>query len=432
MWRKILWIFFKYVVYTLLLCVLIAFLAKTHNMPAAVPEEYVQKIIEITDRVLISLNLIKDERLKARYLAVSARKTTEKYGIRADTYINRNPVSRLINYLLFNGYDIRHEKILNRISSQWNSKLKKSLERLNNIAENPYIKSAILESETGVIDYYTSSFLNSIIRDLKMIAGFVIIENDKLVKFIKKENLDITSSDISKFISEAKKSQQILSFKNYFLYTYESTQAAYKVWFILYPSYFSEIPFEIFPENNLFLFNQNYRIITAKTTDRTLIEKIENALISGEFLYNGLGFKTKYIKLSLVENLYLGIYYKKYPVWKVLLNIFIFLLIVAGIVITGFLVKYTIEKIKYYRTRTRSDELEIITGALMEVAKSVKLAADAAEKASQLARFESENVKSIVRDLKKVTITTESLPTDVQIKEKTSFKKEIEWKLIEE
>ncbi len=432
MWRKILWIFFKYVFYTFLLCVLVAFLAKTHNMPAAVPEEYVQKIIEITDRVLISLNLIKDEKLKARYLAVTTRKTTEEYGIRADTYIKRNPVSKLINYLLFNGYDIEQEKILNRISSQWNSKLRKSLERLNNIAENPYIKSAILESETGVIDYYTSSFLSSVIRDLKMIAGFVIIEDDKLVKFIKKENLDITKSDISKFLSETKKSQKILSFKNYFLYTYESTQSGYRVQFILYPSYFSEIPFEIFPENNLFLFNQNYRVIATKTTDKTLIEKIEKALISGEFLYNGVGFKTKYIKLSLVENLYLGIYYKKYPFWKILLNIFIFLLILTGIVIIGFLVKYTIEKIKYYKTKTRSDELEIITGAMMEVAKSVKLAADAAEKASQLARFESENVKNIVKELKKVTITTETLPSEVQTSEKTSFQKEIEWKLIEE
>ncbi len=436
MWKKVLWIIFKYIIYTFLFAILIAFLAKTKNMPAAVPEKYVEKIIEITDKILISLNIIKDENLKAKYFNLSQTTIIKQPLKVSNTTITRNFFSKLINYILFNGYDIQQEKILNKISSEWDKNLKRHLLSLNNLAENPYIKSAILESEAGILDSFTANFLNSIIKDFKMIAAFVIIDkNDKVIKFIKNEDIKMPRKEILKLPSILKKNMLLRTLKgsNYFLYQYITSFAIdkpqYKILFILLPDYFFTIPFEISSLNNLFIFNRNNKIITTKILDKELIRAIEKSIFAGKFSYNGKDYKISYIKLPIIEGFYLGLYYKEYPLWKVIFNIFKILLIMACAVGIVLLMLYIIKEIRVYKKKSKHNELEVVTGAMMEVAKSVKFAADATEKASQYTRLEFENVKKFVKGLK---YTSSLAPPEVQQEVKLLQDKEIEeWKLIE-
>ncbi|MBN1898193.1 MAG: hypothetical protein JW827_05410 [Spirochaetes bacterium] len=430
MWKKVLVITFKTIVYILFLAVLLAVLAKTGNMPAAMPKEYAAKIVEWTDRTLFALHIIKDENVIKKYDERSPQ--VKQFKTTSQLLIKRNPVSVIINYILFNGYDMKQENTLNKISLGWNASVKKHLSLLDNLAENPYVRSALLESQTGMIDTFTADFLNSTIKDFEMISGFVIKDKtDKVIKFVKNKELDLSIQDLAKKGISGSLTLSYLKGKNFFLYEYVSSSQDMKILFLLQPSYFSSIPFEVVPSSSLFLFNDENKLISSRIEEAGLMNKIEESLGVKHFLYRSANYNISYLKLSKTEGLYLGIYYKQYPVWKIVLNTVKFLVVLTTIVIIVLLTRVFIKKVLSYRSRTKKDEMAMITGAMMEVAKSIKLAAGATEKASQFAQFETQNVKQIIKELKNTKVLSKASEIASEETEPGENQDSGGWKLID-
>ncbi len=438
MFKKVLFTIFKYVVYLTMTAILIAFLAKTGNMPAAVPTQYVEKIVELTDRLLISLKLVKDKNLIMKYSKAKEmiKKSTDMpIAVDASHRIENTFFEKLYDWTIFNGYNIEQDRILNDISDKWNAIFHNHISKLDSFAENPYVKSVIIESKSGIIDNYTESFFDSLLDDLKLIAGFSLIENNNIIKIFKKNNSSITKNFISKLTDIPNNGIRLASMNGnrYFVYSYSlnsfGNNSGYKILFFLLPNYFLTMPADIYHSDNLFLFDDSRKIISFNGNDKNLLPNIENGIEKTGFIYNNKSYKIRYIKLPVTDGLYLGYFYRAYPLWKLMLNIFVRVLILGLFIGVIYFIKIFIKKLRATRTKDKNDEIEIITGAMMEVAKSIKLAADTAQKATQYARFESENVKKIVENLKKAPAVYVAESNEVSVGRKQVDKGG--WKLIE-
>jgi len=418
MFKKIVWIILKYIFYTFLIAVLGAFLAKTHNMPAAVPEKYVEKIIEITDRILISLNLIKDERIIEKYRKLLVKKE-EAINFKRE----RNFIEKFFNYLTSNGYDIKYEERLDLLVLKLKSEINLKKAKLESIAKNPYIKSALISSETLSLDSYTEKFLNSIIKESKMILAFILKENKSILKVVKNENFNFDSNQVLKMNFENYNFQQAdLNNETLIFYTYPLSDN-YSLIFIISPQYFFKEVAGNYNED-FFIFDKNKRIIFSKYEDSNLLEILSSSISRGILFYNKKSYRI--ISRNAVLDYNIGIFYLIYPIWKIVLNLLRIIFALGLIWLFIYIFKHLIDKLKEYKSKGKEDEISILTAAMEEIAKSIKYSVEA----SNLKSYSKLDIESIVKEIKNLTGNLKSSEIGISDNKKEE-KVEEEWKLIE-
>ncbi len=387
MWKKVLFKILKYLTQAVLLLVLASFLAKTGNMPTVVPKEYVEKIIEYTDKTLFLLKIVKDEKVIKKYSEVKQDEQPKK-AVEVHAYKESKEskevyeidiLTRIYNFFLLNNYELNIIRELNKISSTLNLYINNQLHKLNNIIDSSYVKNIIKEKELGIRSDESYLLLNNIITGFKYIQGFYIVRKDnKLITSINKErNLKINIKPLIKSLKEGKTSIDTyeINNKSYFLYLIKDYQNSMDVLFLIEPGYFNIGINNINVLYKFIVFNKNYQILNSNIIDEGFSSKMSAAIRSGSITHNQKNFKIKILKLKNI-NLYTGILFEKYPLIYMGLNILkilVFIVILYFILLgSGALYK----KLKDIKIKQKPDMIETLTGTMMEVARSMKSTAD--------------------------------------------------------
>ncbi len=377
MWKKVLSKVLMYLGQFILLLILIGFLAKTDNMPTIVPEEYVEKIVEYADKTLIFCRIIKDQKIIKKYAEAPPKEKEapikevsvfgEKYKI--------NIFQRIYNILFLNNYELNIVRDLNKTTVVLNSYINNQLGKLNNIIDSSYVKNIIKEQELGVQNEESYMLVNNIIYGFKYVEGFVIFDkNDKLITSIhKRKKLPFDAKTIVEKLKNSETPVDIFEFNNntYFLYLIKDYEDNMNVLFQLKPEYFNTGLDNISIKRDFFVFDKNYTILNSNVSDRKLLVKLENAIQYNTLNFNEEVYNIKYLQLQNI-NLYAGILFKKYPVLYMALNFLKWLIIAVVLVFLCLGAKLLYKKLMEIRLKQKPSEMELVTGAMLEVAKSIK------------------------------------------------------------
>ncbi len=382
MWKKVLSKVLMYLGQFILLLILIGFLAKTDNMPTIVPEEYVEKIVEYADKTLIFCRIIKDQKIIKKYAEATPQEkeaqikevsvSEEKYKI--------NIFQRIYNILFLNNYELNIVKDLNKTTVVLNSYINNQLGKLNNIIDSSYVKNIIKEQELGIQNEESYMLANNIIYGFKYVEGFVIFDkDDKLITSIhKKRKLPFDAKTIVEKLKKSETPVDIFEFNDntYFLYLIKDYEDNMNVLFQLKPEYFNTGLDNISIKRDFFVFDKNYTILNSNVSDRKLLAKLENAIQYNTFDFNEKVYDIKYLQLQYI-NLYAGIVFEKYPLLYMALNFLKWIIIIVGLVFLYLGGKLLYKKLMEIRLKQKPSEMELVTGAMLEVAKSLKSASNA-------------------------------------------------------
>ena len=219
--------------------------------------------------------------------------------------------------------------------------------------------------------------VNNIIYGFKHIEGFVIFnKNNKLVTSIYKrkgpffdvktrlEKLKSSGTTIDTFESNN---------KTYFLYLIENYENNMNVLFLLEPDYFNTGFDSLNIKYKFFIFDRNYSILNSNINDQGLLIKLGNAIQFKTFDYEEKIYSIKFLPLNYI-NLYTGILFEKYPIIYMALNLLKWLLIIVVLYFLCLGIKMLYEKLMDIRLKQKPSEMELVTGAMIEVAKSIKSA----------------------------------------------------------
>ncbi len=310
--------------------ILIAVLARTGNMPAFVPDPWIEKINDITDRVFISMGIILDEnmRLKAKELAKQKKeKTLQKIKKKQKVslvYKLKSTAFKIYDKLLCNNYYASREENLHNTASYIRNEFTKLIRIFDTDIIASELKTLIFQYYSGFINKDEFSFrLKNLLPDY--VSIFSIKYKDKVVW----QSIDsIPATDGVRKIK--------------------------KVWYYILKKRYGKInmiagvELKKFFDSNSELFVKYYYSVISKNKEIFSYNKYK---LSGNI---------KQIREPIVKDLSLGIKFKLYPLWKVLLNL---LLIIAGIGITGLSVYFLymlIKKIKEKKISQKQENLKKI------------------------------------------------------------------------
>ncbi len=392
----------KYLGQLLFVVVLIAFLAKTDNMPTLVPKEYVKKIVEYTDKSMILFGIIKDPKVVQKYAEkkktvksavkkdVPTRKDTDtgykKYSKKSEA-IKPNEagaritiLDRIYNFLLLNNYELNAIRELNKIGNTFNLYINNQLRKLDNIIDSSYVRNIIKEKELGIKNNESFLLVNNIISGFKHIDGLYIVNKDeKLVTSIDKGvKFKIDAKALIETLKKSGSSVKIYEFNNksYFLYLIKNYQNSMNVLFLLEPEYFNSGLNNINILYKFFIFNRNHQVLNSNIDDGTLLAGLENAIAHKAISHKGEKYNIKFLKLKNVD-LYIGIIFEKYPLIYMGLNILKFLFFIGILYLFYAGGRILVKKIKDLRIKQKPGMIETLANTMMEVVKSVKSTVDA-------------------------------------------------------
>lgn len=427
--KKIIIKVLKYLTQLVLFVLLIAFLAKTDNMPAVMPEEYTEKIIEYTDRALIAVHLIRDQRIINKY----SKKRIEQKDLKSieDNEYHINVFTRIYNFLFLNNYEIGIINELKRSVESINSYIKHKQAKLHNIVDSTIIKNIINEKELGIHNEDSFLLLKNIIATFKDIEGLYILDdNNNIVSGVfRKQDF---KSDIGKILKNIDKNKRFINLyegktHTHFVYFLKDYQKDMNVLFFLNPVYFNVGFKNINVEHQIFLFNKDYKILNSNIDNKTFLTKLEGSIQKKFILHNDKSLKIEFIKLRNI-GLYMGIVYKRYATGNIILNILKLLLITLFIILGYIGVKYLYKKIRDVKMNTRPSQLELVTGALMEVSKSIKSVMN--NSLERPAVINKDDVKKIISNVVS-DYSDDSVEDEDRPRVKKPRKKEVHgWKLI--
>ncbi|MDD5066011.1 MAG: hypothetical protein PHF84_03075 [bacterium] len=429
--KRIIFTIFKYFVYLVLLLSLTAVLAKTGNMPAAMPREYVKKIIEYTDLTLIKLKIIRDEKIISKYYSRKALTGANQLPLEAQYKINL--LDKIKNFLFLNNYEIDILTELNEMAKGLNQFTVNQKEKLNSLINSTYVMNYIQETEVGIKNSgNTLALLYNIIVPVKEIRQMYILDNNgrQIYQYITEET---SSLDFNKLKSQYSEGMGMVTYnqdnKTYLLVRLKNSKASF--YFILSPDYLYLYLSELNLKNKFFILDQTYSILYSNMRDPLMVSLVREHLKSRELRYHETDYKIRMLKLSQVE-LSIGLTYKSYPAWKVLMNILKSILVLAAVWILFISLKLITEKVKTWALKKKPSQLDLITGAMLEVAKSVKSSASLYQHQAGISASVNINPEDMEKAVENVISKYLSAEQEQGTAEKNVKKKDLtEWKFIE-
>jgi len=383
MWKKVLIKTLTILIQIIIVLVLVAILAKTGNMPTMIPEKYIEKIVEYTDKTLIAVKLIKDEKIIKKYSEKAA--IVKTVGVKKATVSKEkyefNILRRIYNIFLLNDYEWNRFKELKHTSGTLNLYINNQLKKLNNIIDSSYVKNIIKEKQLGISSAESYDLVNNIIYGFKYIEGFSIFnKGDKLITSVYKgRKPPYKESDTLSQLQSASFPFDLVELNNnsYFIYLIKGFEEDLNVVFLLKPEYFN-ISFDSIDINHkFFIFDRNYNILNSNINDYKLLSQLESAIRYKSFEYNEKTYNIEYMPLENI-NLYAGIIFKKYPLLYMVLNILKWVLFIVAIYFLYIGIKLLSKKLSDMKLKQKPSEIEMVTGAMMEVAKSIQSTSSAA------------------------------------------------------
>ncbi|MBU1076496.1 MAG: hypothetical protein KKH98_04345 [Spirochaetes bacterium] len=431
MWKKVLLKILKYSAQILLFIILIAFLAKSGNTPAVFPKAYVEKIVEYTDRTLIAFNLIRDEKLIKKYAMKKQKSSTQEDTLVYNEKHKAGLFNRIYNFLFMNNYEMSIVDELNKTAATLNQYIDQQLNKLKNIIGSTFVNNIINEKELNINNEESYFLLKNMISGFKNIEGFYIVNdaNNVIAGLHKEDAFKLNAGQIINKLDNERTFIDVYEYNNkpYFIYLLKSYQKDMNILFLLDPAYFNIGFNNINVAHKVFLFNRNYKILNSNIQDEDFEKELEGSIRLG-FLNKGkTKYKIKNLKLRNI-NLYAGILFEKYPTVSILLNI-LKLLVFLGVVFLLFVGwKFLYKKVKDININRKPSQLELVTGALMEVAKSIKtVVGSRTEKAVTL---DASNIEKLIAKVSEQSLQNDTGEFDFN-KIKSKKKESKGWKLIE-
>ena len=210
------------------------------------------------------------------------------------------------------------------------------------------------------------------------------------------------------------------------------------VLFVLKPDYFNLGINNINVVSKFFVFNKRQEILNSNISDEKLMSQIPVGIQSKSMEYNNSSYKIRYLKLRSVD-LFLGVVYEKYAFVSMILNIVKIIIFIAVLYFIFIGVKILINKIKDINAKEKTTDLEMVTGAMMEVAKNIKSAAEVHLNTEPQVNIDKKDMEEAVNN-----VMSKYIPKERRIVEETDnslIKKEASknikskdvngWKLIE-
>ncbi len=415
MMKRILLYSAKLIFKIILLLILIAFLAKSDNMPAAVPQRYVDKIVEITDRILISLHLITDKNIIAKY------KEEKKEG--NISYLKKSEGNSLLFYvydaIFYNLYNFNHYEKLKIFAYQMEKRLNDEMSKITLIANSEYLKSFFEKLKLNIIDKYSLELLKISLKNFSYFTE-VIISSDKYNYNIKYKNIKFNI---------AKLKNNFFWYNERFYYIVNSNNEDYKLKIIIdLITFFKQYNYIV--NDKIFIADKDFKIIYSKINNN-ILNKIEANYEKKKFSFHNKKFIINYIYLPEYK-IYIGNIYQSYPFYKLVLNILRLLFVIGIIVLLYLYGKILLNKIREFLKIKKEDEILILSETMAEVSKSIKLATEATERIIKEYNTNDKNIhnREIEKYIKEIIELKDSRNESKEKKEKSKGNNE-EWKIIE-
>lgn len=432
MWKKIILKVLKYSGQICLLIVLIAFLAKTGNIPGVISKKFAEKIVEYTDRTLIFLNLIKDERIIEKY---SKKEVTKMENVLTrDEVCYVNILNRFYNLLFLNNYEINIINELNKTVKTLNQYINQQLSKLKNIVNSTFMQNIINERELNIKNEESYLLIKNVISGFKNIEGFYIFDNnDNVITGMHKQNdFNFNAVKIIKNLKNTKTFIDLFESNNqtYFLYLLENYQKDMNILFLLNPAYFNAGFNNINISYKIFLFNKSYKILNSNISDSVLIDKLDENIKNKSFKTRKDQFEIRFLKLKDI-NLYAGILFKKYPLVNIIINIVKLVIFIIVLCFLYLSIKFLFKRLKVFKIKNKPSQIELVTGALMEVAKSIKTVIKAST--DKTAIVDKESMEKIISNvMENYAGDNDDFKVEDDLKKIKRNKKDFKgWKLIE-
>lgn len=435
MWKKIILKVLKYSGQTCFLIILIAFLAKTGNMPGVISKESTEKIVEYTDRTLIFLNLIKDERIIEKYSKKDVTKM-ENVLTRDEVY-HVNILDRFYNLLFLNNYEINIINELNKTVKTLNQYINQQLSKLKNIVNSTFMQNIINERELNIKNEESYLLIKNVISGFKNIEGFYIFDNnDNVITGMHKQN-DFNFNAV-KTIKNLKNTKTFIDLfetnkATYFLYLLKKYQKNMNILFLLNPAYFNTGFNNINISYKIFLFNKSYKILNSNISDSVLIDKLDESIKNKSFKTGKDQFEIRFLKLKDI-NLYVGILFKKYPLVNIIMNIVKLIIFIIVLCFLYLSMKFLLKRLKIFKIKNKPSQIELVTGALVEVAKSIKTVIKASSEKTAIVDKESmeEIISNVMENYAGDDKNNDDFKVEDDLKKIKRNKKDFKgWKLIE-
>lgn len=432
--KKVLFLTVKYAVYLLVVIIMISVLAKTGNMPAAVPKETVRQIIETTDKLLIRLKLIRDEKIISKYY--SASRTGPSVSLTGQEQYHPDIFFKTFNFLFQNNYETQMVKELNRIAEKTGQFTRREMEKLASLANSSYVNTLIQEQEAGIVNNSnTVGLLYNIILPVKEIRQMFILDNKNRVLFQYGADGRPGPSP-SRLLAEAGGSPEFKCFfyENRLHLLFQKNTASSVFLFLLSPDRLFLALSEGNSKGRILLFPKDLSFLYTAPADDAFEKSALGHLTRSSFRHGRETYRLKFLKAKGMD-LHIGLAYPRYPLWKIALNILKLALIIAAAILairSGRLVR---EKIKSLGLRKKPSPMDLITGAMLEVAKSVKSSAamyGAGPAAQARVNFNPEELEKVLEGIVTKHLKEDRGGLKPAADEKNQKKKDpAEWKFIE-